>query len=70
MDTIKVVINKKVNVLQYSYNGEWKTTNLSSDPISQIEHLTGKTVVDTEFVRYAWLPGYGWSDEHYKFSIN
>jgi hypothetical protein len=70
MSTIKVVINKRMNVLQYSDNGEWKTTVLSEDPISQMEHLTGKTVVDIEFVRYAWLPGYGWSDEHYKFSSN
>lgn len=70
MNTIKVVINEKVNVLQYTHNGEWKTTVLSSDPIGQVEHLTGKTVVDVEFVRYGWLPSFGFSDEHYTFTIN
>jgi len=43
---------------------------LSSDPIGQVEHLTGKTVVDVEFIRYGWLPGLGFSEEHYNFIIN
>lgn len=47
-----VAIYKRANVLQLRYpDGEWKTTVLTSDPIRQVEKMTGCPVTDIELCR-------------------